>query len=197
MNIRNRNLGVRRVKASELVPHPRNWRLHPRHQRDALRAILDEVGFVGTLLAYELPDGRLQLIDGHLRGDTLADNEVDVCVVDLTPAEADKVLATHDPLTALAEADQAQLDELLRQIDIRAPAIQQMLDELGGGSEFQVPGSKLREKSLARPATGNPDPGTRIPEAYSVVVECAGESQQREVYERLSAEGFKCRLLVM
>ncbi|HUY88912.1 MAG TPA: hypothetical protein VMV10_09275, partial [Pirellulales bacterium] len=71
MKTRNRNLAVRRVKASSLAPHPRNWRTHPPGQRRALESLLEEVGFVGTLVACELPDGRLQLIDGHLRRETL------------------------------------------------------------------------------------------------------------------------------
>jgi len=32
---------------------------------------------------------------------------------------------------------------------------------------------------------------------WQVLVRCRDEEQQREVYERMTAEGFKCRVLVL
>ena len=54
----------------------------------ALAALYEEVGFARSLLAYELPDGRLKLIDGHLRQSMDPDMEVDVEVLDVDDAEA-------------------------------------------------------------------------------------------------------------
>src|SRR5713226_6539985 len=56
-----------RVRAGVLVPHELNFRLHPDLQRSALESLYQQVGFARSLLAYELPDGRLKLLDGHLR----------------------------------------------------------------------------------------------------------------------------------
>jgi hypothetical protein len=92
----------RRVRASDLVPHELNYRLHPAGQRAALLALYEEVGFARSLLAYELPDGRLKLIDGHLRRDLDPDMEVDVEVLDVSDDEARKLLLSIDPLAALA-----------------------------------------------------------------------------------------------
>jgi hypothetical protein len=78
MNIRNRVKALRTVKASELAPNPKNWRTHPKAQQDALRGILAEVGYADALLARELPDGSLMLVDGHLRAETTPDQEVPV-----------------------------------------------------------------------------------------------------------------------
>ncbi len=64
-SIRNRIKGHRRVRAGDQVPHEWNYRLHPDEQRGALQALYREVGFARSLLAYELPDGRLKLIDGN------------------------------------------------------------------------------------------------------------------------------------
>jgi hypothetical protein len=41
--IRDRIVELRRVRAAELRPNPRNWRRHPKRQREALRALLSEV----------------------------------------------------------------------------------------------------------------------------------------------------------
>jgi hypothetical protein len=127
MNIRNRVKSLRMVPASDLRPNPKNWRTHPKAQQDALRGVLAEVGLADACLARELPDGSLMLIDGHLRAETLGDGDVPVLVLDVTEAEADKILATLDPLAAMAESDAAKLDELLRNVDTGSEALQRML----------------------------------------------------------------------
>ena len=96
--IRNRIKGHRRVRAGELVPHEFNFRLHPDGQRAALEALYAEVGFARSLLAYELPDGRLKLIDGHLRRDIDPDMLVDVQVLDVDDAEARMAAAAPAPV---------------------------------------------------------------------------------------------------
>ena len=127
MNIRNRVKELRHVPASDLRPNPKNWRTHPTAQRDALRGILAEVGMADAVLARELEDGSLMLIDGHLRAETAADSTVPVLVLDVNEAEADKLLATLDPLAAMADSDASKLDELLRNVDTGSEALQRML----------------------------------------------------------------------
>jgi hypothetical protein len=58
------------------------------------------------------------------------DQEIPVLVLDVDEAEADKLLATIDPLAAMAEADAGKLDELLREIDTGSEALQEMLAKL-------------------------------------------------------------------
>src|SRR6266478_8386417 len=113
MNIRNRIKAHRRVRAGDLVPHEFNFRAHPDHQRAALEALYREVGFARSLLAYELPDGRLKLIDGHLRRDLEPDMEVEVEVLDVTEDEARTLLLSIDPLAALAQTQEAIHERLL------------------------------------------------------------------------------------
>lgn len=147
MNIRNRVKSLRMVPASDLRPNPKNWRTHPKAQQDALRGVLAEVGLADACLARELPDGSLMLIDGHLRAETLGTGTVPVLVLDVNEAEADKLLATLDPLAAMAESDAVRLDELLRSVDTGSEALQQMLaatateaglyDTSGGVEEVQ------------------------------------------------------------
>src|SRR5205807_8877300 len=113
--IRNRIKGHRRVRAGDLLPHELNFRLHPDAQRAALEALYAEVGFARSLLAYELPDGRLKLLDGHLRRDLDPNMEVDVEILDVNDDEARALLLSIDPLAALAET-QAQLHDRLREL---------------------------------------------------------------------------------
>jgi ParB-like chromosome segregation protein Spo0J len=130
VNIRDRIRELRRVPAAELRPNPKNWRTHPQAQADALRGVLAEVGIADAVLARELPDGTLMLIDGHLRTETMPDAVLPVLVLDVDEAEADKILATLDPLAAMAEADAAKLDAILREVNTGSAAVQEMLAEL-------------------------------------------------------------------
>jgi hypothetical protein len=69
MLIKDRIKDLRRVPSKELLPNPTNWRDNPDAQANALWRLLEEVGFVNSVLARETPAG-LQLIDGHPRGET-------------------------------------------------------------------------------------------------------------------------------
>jgi DNA modification methylase len=130
MEIRDRVIELRRVRAKHLVPNPKNWRRHPKAQANALRGLLGEIGNSDALLVRELPDGRLQLIDGHLRAGIMPDEEVPVLILDLNEAEADKLLLTLDPLASMAVADSERLDALLESVRTDDPAIQALLDDL-------------------------------------------------------------------
>ena len=129
MKIRDRILELRRIKASELVPNRRNWRRHPPAQRAALRGLLNEIGYADALLARETSEG-LVLIDGHLRAETTPDALVPVLVLDVTEEEADKLLATLDPLAAMAESDKTSLEQLLAGIQTEDAAVRVLLASL-------------------------------------------------------------------
>jgi ParB-like chromosome segregation protein Spo0J len=88
---------------------------------------MNEVGFVDALLARELPDGRLMLIDGHLRAETLPEALLPVLLVDLTEEEADKVLLTLDPISAMAQSDAGRIRALLETVRSDDEAVQNLL----------------------------------------------------------------------
>ena len=127
--IKDRIKELRRVKASELLSNPSNWRRHPASQGNALRGVLTEIGYADALITYETPEG-LMLIDGHLRAETTPDTEVPVLVTDLTPQEADMLLATLDPLAAMATTNEEQLVQLLDTISFENQEVLDLLDTL-------------------------------------------------------------------
>jgi len=129
MQIRDRIKELRRVKASDLIPNPKNWRTHPVAQQDALRGVLAEVGYADALLARETAEG-LMLVDGHLRAETTPDSEVPVLVLDINEEEADMMLATLDPLAAMAEADGESLKMLTETLEVESVAVREMLQGL-------------------------------------------------------------------
>jgi len=183
MQIRDRIKDFRRVRADQLRPHPRNWRTHPQAQHDAMRGVLAEIGYADALLARELPDGSLQLVDGHLRAEVAAEQLVPVLVLDVTEDEALKLLVTLDPLAAMAGTDERLLAELVAQVETDNEAVRAMLAELTG-VEHEAQELAEREELI-------------VPATFQVVVECQDEGQQQELYERFRGDGLKCRLLTL
>lgn len=127
---RNRVKELRYVAPRELADHPLQWREHPDQQRSAVRGVLEEVGIAGALLAYVSPaTGKLTSIDGHLRK-SLGDTPWPTLILDVSDEEAALLLATHDPLAALAESNKEQLTALLHTVQSGDPSVQQMLADL-------------------------------------------------------------------
>jgi hypothetical protein len=93
---------------------------------------LTEIGYADALLARELPDGRLMLVDGHLRKDTTPEAIVPVLVLDVSAKEADKILLTLDPLAAMAESDSEHLKALLQTVQTDSVAVEELLRRTAG-----------------------------------------------------------------
>jgi signal transduction histidine kinase len=147
--VKDRVKDFRRVRAGDLKVNSRNWRRHPTAQREALAGLLSEIGYADALLARELRDGSLELVDGHLRAELTPDEMVPVLVLDLTKKEADKLLATLDPLAAMAERDEKKLGKLLSEITTESEALQSLLDDLAGRAAEKA--VELKQLPLQRP----------------------------------------------
>lgn len=163
--IRNRITEVRRVRFGDVQAHPHNFRRHPKHQRDALAGVVAEVGFASVPLAYPSArnGGALTWLDGHLRSEAFPDYEGDVGILDVDDAEAALLLATLDPLAALASHDAAALDELLRDVQTGDAAVQELLSNLA--APFLAPDFKEYDESVENEVEYNecPECGHRWP----------------------------------
>jgi hypothetical protein len=127
---RNRIVGYSEEAPDQLLANPKNWRSHPATQADALRGVLNGVGVVQNVLANKRTG---YLIDGHLRvmeALKSGQSSIPVTWVDLDEAEEATILATLDPLAALAGTDAAQLEALLHEVSTDSPALAAMLDAL-------------------------------------------------------------------
>jgi hypothetical protein len=114
----NRIVGHGEEAPEGLLANPANWRLHPKEQQDALAGVLSEVGWVQDIIVNRRTG---HVVDGHLRISLAlreAARSVPVVYVDLDPAEEALILATLDPLAAMATTDEAKLAELLADITL-------------------------------------------------------------------------------
>jgi hypothetical protein len=183
--MRNRIKDHRKVRAGDLIPHELNPRTHSEAQRAALKALLGEIGFARSVLAYEvLLDGqpRLKLIDGHLRTSMDPNAEVDVEVLDVNDAEARALLLAIDPLAQLAGYDAATLDQLRTITEADSAAVKSLWATL---AEQEAAARKKFKKQDA-------DARAALPEQFLVVVECQDEQQQVAMLRRFRKEGLQC-----
>ncbi|GEM_PF-102136 len=127
---RSRIVGSGDEPPDQLLANPRNWRTHPGAQRDALRGSLSEVGWVQQVLVNRTTG---HVVDGHARIEeaiSAGAATVPVLYVELSDEEERLVLATLDPIGAMAEADSIRLDELLAELNANDPGLQALLDSL-------------------------------------------------------------------
>jgi hypothetical protein len=114
-------------KASELQDNPHNWRTHPPYQEAALKDLLDEVGWAGVLVYNERTE---RLIDGHLRKQVAGDGPVPVLIGSWSDADELKLLASIDPIGAMAQASQDALVSLLAEVETSSEALTDMFEAL-------------------------------------------------------------------
>jgi hypothetical protein len=111
----NRIVGYGEADPATLTPHPGNWRIHPGAQRAAMTGVLGELGWLQGVMVNQRTG---LVVDGHLRLDLAqraGASTIPVTYVDLSPEEEARVLATLNPLGALAGLDQDRMKALAEQ----------------------------------------------------------------------------------
>lgn len=170
---RNRIVGQEDVAPDQLLAHPDNFRIHSHEQETALAALLDTVGWVQRVLVNRRTN---HVIDGHLRISlALTRNEktVPVTYVDLTEHEEALMLASLDPLAALAGTDQAKYDELVG-------LLPDNLREVASLAWGELP----EETEVSFTAKAH----------HRVLVDCADEAAAFRLHAKLTEEGYKCQM---
>jgi hypothetical protein len=117
--------------ASQFQANPYNWRLHPQHQRDVLRASLNSFGWIDAVIVNRRTG---HILDGHARIEEALrlgeDTPVPYIEVDLSEEEERQVLAVKDPIAALAEADPFKFAELIDEIQPADEELAKFIGEL-------------------------------------------------------------------
>jgi hypothetical protein len=134
-----RNTGIRVLRVADIEDHHLNFRTHPNSQREALAGAIAEIGWYGYPDCYIADNGKVRLIDGHLRREHLIakygpEATIEVNITDFDEIEARKAMLTHDPLSALAETNGAKLEELMSDVSIESASLRRMLDDLALGA---------------------------------------------------------------
>lgn len=155
---KNRITGAENVAPDQLLANPANWRIHPQFQQEAMRAVLDEIGFVAPVVVNATTG---HVIDGHLRvaiAISKGQKTVPVSYVKLSPDEERLALATFDPLSALAVADGEALSGLLSDVTpfVADDSLKALLAQLSAGAAASV---EIGDLAPGEPEDGVPAPG--------------------------------------
>ncbi len=175
---RNRIIEYGTRPASQFQAHPRNWRKHPKAQREALAASLNTVGWVGVVLENartgHLLDGHERLWQALEQGD---ETPVPYIEVDVSEDEEHFILATLDPIGAMAETDADMLAGLLAELgdvpEFDDAEIGALLAEIA-----EQTGVELEREALT-------DPGPQIDRAEELREQW--QTERGQVWEILSA----------
>ena len=127
---RNRIVEYGEATPEDLLANPRNWRIHPKMQQDALSGVLDEIGWVDDVIVNKRTGF---VVDGHLRVSlaiSKGNGKVPVKYVDLSEEEEMVILATIDPIAAMAATDKDKLEEIMRDIQASDERTMSMLSNL-------------------------------------------------------------------
>lgn len=147
MQIKDRIKSLVRVRAGDLFSNSKNWRVHSEEQEHFLRSLLSQLGFVDAVLVREVPQG-YELIDGHLRASIEPDTTIPALVLDVDEKEADLILASFDPIAAMAETDAERFAELRATLEEQAEAVECMFRKIAEQSgSFDVDEAEFPEMS--------------------------------------------------
>ena len=180
---RSRIVGSGEEEPEQLLANPRNWRTHPVRQREALRGSLREVGWVQQVIVNRTTG---HVVDGHARIEEAisAGAKVPVLYVELSEAEESLVLATLDPIGAMANTDTARLGELLAEISVDDAGLARLLEELEpphGDAYTAVVEVPRYEVTGERPAIAELRDETRA-DALRASIESAGLDPELEAF---------------
>ena len=179
------------VPIDQVEPDPRNARTHSEQNVAAIAASLKRFGQRRPLVANRR-NGQIEAGHGLLEAaKTLGWTELAVVWVDDDPRAQSGFSIADNRTAELAEWDNDRLAILLA--DLRND---DQFDELScalllANLEKDQHGATEETESVSFEAA----PNQTVPEAYAVVVVCADERDQKAFYDRIQAEGRKCRLL--
>jgi len=202
------------LKAGQLHPNPWNpYANKPDRLQQAIGESIGEFSQIQDIVCRPHPEieGEYQILDGEGRHRTFKPDEDVYAIVlhGLTDDQAKKVTIVMDETRATA--DKAQLSALLAELSenqsvedliVGLPYQESELSDLinssamGWDGDDGSDGSDGEDTDVER-IVGENDTGIEYKSRFAVAIECADEADQEDIFNRLSAEGYKCKVLVL
>lgn len=120
----------------QLLAHEKNWRIHPLGQQEAIKGVLDQVGFVQNVIISERSG---KCLDGHMRIQmAISEGQptIPITYVDVSEEEEESlILAALDPVASIAVTDHDKFGELLGTLDNSNEALDLLLSSFLNDAE--------------------------------------------------------------
>ena len=149
-----RIVGEGEERASDLLANPYNYREHSPAQRKALNTVLGNIGWVQRVMVNKRTG---YVVDGHCRIEQAianGDQMVPVVYVDLSEEEERQVLATLDPIAAMAQESRETLEQVVSELGEVGPDMVGLIAELHDLSAEDVSTEPAAHKEKTCPHCG-------------------------------------------
>ena len=167
------------------VPEVRPYEKNPRKNAEAVKyvkASSEKFGFKQPIIV----DSNRVIIAGHTRleaAKSLGMAEVP-CIVadDLTDAQVKALRLADNKVAEFSEWEMNLLGEELGEL---AEISDIDMGDFGFDDNLEMDDEE---------ENGTEEKGVNLSETFQIIVECENENEQQEIFEKLSGEGYKCRL---
>lgn len=174
---------VEYIPKTDLKAYAGNAKLHPAEQIEQIKSSIEQFGFNDPIAVWK--DN--EIIEGHGRFMAVMEmDDIDTVPIirldDMTDEQRRAYMLVHNKLTMNTDFDFELLELELDSIDD--------IDMSEFGFEFNdVTGGEV--------LTDDAGSNFNYTEQYGVIVMCDGEAEQEKVYNRLTEEGFKCKVVAV
>lgn len=180
------------VRTDAVQTHPRNAR---RGNVAKIRASLDRWGQYQPIVVQASTGYVIAGNHRLLAARDLGWEHIDAVLIDVDDDAARRILLVDNKSSDDAEYDDEQLAELLRDLQgdfdgtgWNTDELDALLEELTAATDDGAPGAA---DLLAPPEEDN------YSAQFGVIVHCETDTEQEQVYERLRAQGFNCRVVTV
>ena len=180
MQVRLGDMKVEQVPLDALKPYDGNAKKHTNAQISAVENSIKEFGFKNPILAWHNEGGVPEIVAGHGRAiaaKNLGMENVPVIFVDdLTDAQRRALSLVDNQTTMMTGWDNDQLNYELETLEF---------DFNMGDFGFNVEDGE------------DIDISGKFSESYAVAIDCDSEDELQSVYDKLTGEGYNCRILTL
>lgn len=175
--------GIQKIDIEKLIPYINNAKKHDDSQVTKIASSIREFGFVNPVLI----DKDYNIIAGH--GRVLAAKKLGLATVPALYVEG--LTDTQRKAYILADNRLGELAEW----DMELVGLE--LAELGdAGFDIDLTGFDLSiDDNSAEEEAPAADTEFNYKEQYGVIVMCKDEAEQEKIYNRLTGEGFECKVV--
>ena len=175
------DLHIEYLPPQALKPYGNNTRKHGPQDIDGIVKSIEDAGFCDPIGIWG-PDNLI--VEGHGRQLAALQMGLDkvpcIRLDHLTDAQRREYAIRHNRSAEMSAWDFSKLEEEIAGLEIDGVHLDDLKFDFG--------------ETATEPEV-NTDSSFHYQEQYAVTVMCSGEEQQREVYERLTAEGYECKVV--